>query len=170
MKYIRIITIAVVICFTFSACGILGFSVCGILGARRTDYFGFNIAEFTVVAEEDSHGGFLGDGAYYLILDCSENIEQAKELINDWKPLPLTENLQLIMYGGTKNSVHYAYNLAEEAHWPVINNGVYKFVDRHSEAVDKSDDTNLFSRTSFNFSIAVYDFDTNILYYYELDT
>ena len=163
MKYIRIITIAVVICFTFSACGILGFSVCGIFGARRTDYFGFNIAEFTVVAEEDSHGGFLGDGAYYLILDCSENREQAKELINDWKPLPLTENLQYAMYGG-------GYKFAEEAHWPVINNGVYKFVDRHSEAVDPSDDTALFSRYSFNFSIAVYDLDTNTLYYYELDT
>lgn len=154
MKYIRTITIAIVICFTFSACGILG--------VRRTDYFGFNITEFTVVAEDDTHGGFLGDGAYYLILDCSEKAEQAKLLVKDWKELPLTANLQVAMYG--------SYDFAEEAHWPTVNNGVYKFVDRHSEAVDKSDDTNLLSRYSFNFSIAVYDLDTNTLYYYELDT
>ena len=174
MKYIRILTIAVVICFTFSACGILGFSVCGIFGARRTDYFGFNIAEFTVVAEEDTHGGFLGDGDYYLILDCSGKTEQAAELIKDWSPLPLTENLQRVMNmtcsGVDDDGVSYSKTLAEIAHWPIIENGVYKFIDRHSEAIDKSDDTNLFNRYSFNFSIAVYDLDTNTLYYCELDT
>ena len=74
------------------------------------------------------------------------------------------------MYGGEKNGVSYAYDLAEEAHWPIINNGVYKFVDRHSEAVDKSDDASLFERHSYNFSIAAYDLDTNILYYFEFDT
>ena len=174
MKYIRIITIAVVICFTFSACGILGFSVCGILGARRTDYFGFNIAEFTVVAEEDSHGGFLGDGDYYLILDCSGKTEQAAELIKDWSLFPLTENLQRVMNmtcsGVDDDGVYYSKTLAEIAHWPIIENGVYKFIDRHSEAIDKSDDTNLFNRYSFNFSIAAYDLDTNTLYYFEFDT
>jgi hypothetical protein len=51
-----------------------------------------------------------------------------------------------------------------------LNNGVYKFVDRHSEAVDKSDDASLFERHSYNFSIAAYDLDTNILYYFEFDT
>ena len=162
MKFAKIIIVTIIVCLFLTSCNTIG--------SGQTTYFGFKTSVFTVVDEEDTHGGFHGEGSYYLILDCSEETEQATELINDWVPLPLAENLQLIMYGGTKNGVSYAYNLAEEAHWPTINNGVYKFVDRHSEAVDKSDATNLFNRYSYNFSIAVYDLDTNTLYYFEFDT
>ena len=162
MRYIKIITATIIACLIFTSCNIVG--------SEQSEYFGFKTSVFTVVDEKDIHGGFHGDGSYYLILDCSEKTEQAKGLIKEWNPLPLTENLQLIMYGGVKNGVSYGYNLAEEAHWPIINNGVYKFVDRHSKAVDKSDDTNLFNRYSYNFSVAVYDLDTNTLYYFEFDT
>ena len=162
MKYIKTLIIALVVCFVLSACNVPG--------GQPSDYFGFKTSEFTVVEEKDTHGGFHSDGTYYLILDCSEKTEQAKECTKDWKPLPLTENLQLAMYGGSRGGVSYGYNFAEEAHWPVINNGVYKFIDRHAEAADQTDDTNLLSRASFNFSIAVYDFDTDILYYFEMDT
>ena len=162
MKFAKIIIVTIIACLFLTACNTVG--------SGKTDYFGFKTSEFTVVDEKDTHGGFHGDGSYYLILDCSEETEQAAELIENWSPLPLTENLQLIMYGGEKNGVSYGYNLAEEAHWPIITNGVYKFVDRHSEAVDKSDDTKLFSRYSYNFSVAVYDLDTNTLYYFEFDT
>ena len=162
MRYVKLIIVTIIVCVVFSSCSTVG--------SGQEEYFGFKTSAFTVIEEKDTHGGFLGDGTYYLILDCSERKEQATELIKDWKPLPLTENLQLIMYGGEKNGVSYAYDLAEEAHWPIINNGVYKFVDRHSEAVDKSDDASLFERHSYNFSIAVYDLDTNILYYFEFDT
>jgi len=162
MRYIKIIIATVIACFILSSCNTVG--------SGQREYFGFKTSVFPVVDENDTHGGFHGDGSYYLILDCSEKNEQAKELVKDWKELPLTENLQLAMHGGSKDGVSYGYGFAEEAHWPTINHGVYKFVDRHSEAVDKSDDTNLFSRYSFNFSIAVYDLDTNTLYYFELDT
>ena len=162
MRYVKLIMVAIIVCIVFSSCSAVG--------SGQSEYFGFETSVFTVIDENDTHGGFHGDGSYYLILDCSEKREQAMELIKDWTPLPLTENLQLIMYGGKKDGVNYVYNLAEEAHWPIINNGVYKFVDRHSEAVDKSDDTELFNRHSFNFSIAAYDLDTNTLYYFEFDT
>ncbi len=161
MRHVKLIIATIIICIVFSSCSTVG--------SRRTEYFGFKISVFTVIEEKDTHG-FHGDGSYYLILDCSEKRAQATELIRGWTPLPLTENLQLIMYGGEKDGVVYCHNLAEEAHWPIINNGVYKFVDRHSEASGKSDDTNLFSRYSFNFSIAAYDLDTNTLYYFEFDT
>lgn len=162
MKFTKIIIVTIIACLLLTSCNTIG--------SGQTAYFGFKTSEFTVVDEKDTHGGFHGDGAYYLILDCSGKTEQAAELIKDWSPLPLTENLQLIMHGGEKNGVSYGYNLAEEAHWPIITNGVYKFVDRHSEAVDQSDDTNLFNRYSYNFSIAAYDLDTNTLYYFEFDT
>ena len=162
MRFVKLIIATIIVCVVFSSCSTVG--------SGQEEYFGFKTSAFIVIEEKDTHGGFLGDGTYYLILDCSERREQATELIKDWKPFPLTENLQLIMYGGEKNGVSYTYDLAEEAHWPIINNGVYKFVDRHSEAVDKSDDVSLFDRYSYNFSIAAYDLDTNILYYFEFDT
>ena len=162
MKFAKIIIVTIIACLFLTSCNTAG--------NGQTEYFGFKTSVFTVVDEKDTHGGFHGDGSYYLILDCLEKTEHAEELIKEWKPLPLTENLQLIMYGGEKDGVNYAYNLAEEAHWPIITNGVYKFVDRHSEAINKSDDTNLFNRYSYNFSVAVYDLDTNTLYYFEFDT
>ena len=162
MRYIKAIIATIIVCIVFSACSTAD--------SGQAEYFGFKINAFTVIDEKDTHGGFHGDGSYHLILDCSPKKEEAMELIKDWTPLPLTENLQLIMYGGVKNGAGHGYHLAGVANWPVINNGVYKFVDRHPEAVDKSDDTNLFNRYSYNFSVAVYDLDTNTLYYFELDT
>ena len=146
------------------------FASCSTVGSGQIDYFGFKTSIFTVVAEEDTHGGFQGDGSYYLILDCSDKPAQAIELTKDWNSLPLSENLHLIMYGGEKDGVYYGYNLAEKANWPIIKNGVYKFVDRHEESIDMADDTNLFERYSFNFAVAVYDLDTHTLYYFEFDT
>ena len=59
-KYILFIIIAVLLS-TLCSC------------TAATDYFGFTKEDFKVVDEKDSHGGFHGDGAYYLILNCSEN-------------------------------------------------------------------------------------------------
>ena len=162
MRCVRLIIATIIVCIVFSSCATAG--------SGQADYFGFKTSVFPVVEEKDTHGGFLGDGSYYLILDCSEKQAEAAGLIQDWKPLPLTENIQTLMYGGVIMGVSYDNRLAEEAHWPVFNNGVYKFVDRHAEAVDKSDDANLLSRYSYNFSVAVYDLDTNRLYYFEYDT
>ncbi len=133
-------------------------------------YFGFKKSEFTVVEELDTHGGFHGDGSYYLILDCSDNRDKAMKILKDWKELPFSENLSLVMYGGEKDGKSYGYNLAEKAKIPKVENGYYYFKDRHSESKDSEDDTDLFNRSSFNFSIAIYDSDTDTMYYFEFDT
>ena len=161
MKYVKILTIVAVICCIFSACDTIE--------NRRIEFLGLEMTDYTIVEEEDTHGGFHGDGHYYLILDCSENPSQVHEIVKGWKELPLSDNLDLVMYGGVRGDILYGYNFAEDAHLPTISNGVYKFVDRHSE-INQSDDTNLLDRASFNFSIAVYDFDTDTLYYFEKDT
>lgn len=134
------------------------------------DYFGFSEKYFTITEEADTHGGFHGDGSYYLIMDCSNNREKALEIVSDWNELPLSENLSLIMYGGEKDGMTYCYNLAEEANMPEVENGYYYFYDRHSAGTDSSNDSNLFARSSFNFSFAVYDSDTDKMYYFEYDT
>lgn len=38
------------------------------------------------------------------------------------------------------------------------------------QSTDPKDDTNVFSRFSYNFTMAIYDAETNTLYYMELDT
>ena len=145
-------------------------SACGIYEDGLEKYFGFDADEFVILEEKDTHGGFHGDGNKYMILDCSKNAEKARNLVKDWKSLPFSENLNLYMYGGEKKGESYGYKFAEEAHLPIIENGVYKFVDRHSEAKDPYDDSELLDRYSINFSVAVYDFDTDKLYYFEIDT
>lgn len=129
-------------------------------------YFGFYKNDFIIEEEFDTHGGLLGDGLYYLILDCSEKQETALKKVQDWKPLPLSENLNRMLYGGGS----YSYGLAGETHIPKIENGYYLFKDRHSESTDSSDDTALFDRYSFNFSVGIYDTDTDRLYYLAFDT
>lgn len=161
MKRILAVVYAFVLLAVLSSC---------LTSLQSDSYFGFSKQRFTVVEEKDTHGGFVGDGSYYLILDCSDNTEDALSIVADWNELPLSENLNLIMYGGEKDDVTYGYDLSEKAHMPVIENGYYYFEDRHSEAKDVSDDSELFSRASFNFSLAVYDSETNRLYYFEFDT
>ena len=53
---------------------------------------------------------------------------------------------------------------------PQIENGYYYFYDRHDEATDPYDDSEFLARFSFNFTLAIYDSDTNTLYLCEYDT
>ena len=126
------------------------------------------------IEHEDDHGGFHGDGERFAKikfdkvngLDFLSQIEQNSE----WNKMPLSENLTLIMYGGNRNNIDYAYNLAEEAGIPEIKNGYWYFTDRHSHSTDRKDTTELLDRYSLNFTLAMYDENDNILYFYELDT
>lgn len=51
-----------------------------------------------------------------------------------------------------------------------IENGYYIFEDRHSKSEDRQDDSELFNRSSYNFSLAIYDCDTDRMYYFEYNT
>lgn len=123
--------------------------------------FGFLKADFDVVYELDTHGGFHNDGEYYLILDCSKNRKEALDNIKNWKALPLPENLENAFFGSLGGS-----KIAEELNMPKIGNGAYIFRDRLD---GKNDDLNI-GEGPYNFSVAVYDSDNDIMYYYELDT
>ena len=115
---------------------------------------GISLSGGTILSFEDTHGGFLGDGETFLTAAFAE----LPEWLEDWTPLPLTENLARV------NS-----SLAADF-FPDIQQGRYFFRDRHADSADPSDDSDLFSRASWNFSLAVYDAERNILYYYKLDT
>ena len=98
-----------------------------------------------------------------------EEIENNK----GWNKLPLTDNLNIAVYGEESASGPVAPLITNdngEVYFPWINNGYYFFLDRHSESGNEKDDTELFDRMSFNFTIAIYDIDNHTLHYYESDT
>jgi len=126
------------------------------------------------VSYTDGHGGFLGDGETFGKIEFSAangtEFVSAIEHSEEWNTMPLPENLSLVMYGGERGGTTYGYDFAEEWDIPVIENGYWFFDDRHSESSAPRSDMDLLDRASFNFTLAVYDMDTNTLYYYELDT
>lgn len=115
----------------------------------------------------DTHDGFHGDGEQIIKINCNENSNDILEQLDDWNEFPLTENLQLIMYGGVRDKMSYEYNLAQKNGIPQITNGYYYFIDRQSNS---NDDKEIFNRHALNFTLAIFDVDTNIMYYYEIDT
>ena len=158
-----IMAIVMVILLVFGACTRLN-------TGYLYEELGINGNKCALVSQTDSHGGFHGDGTYAAIYDCSENKEYVLEIVEKWNKLPLTENLELILYGGEKDGKSYAYNLADDAGFPEVSNGYYFFCDRHSESTNRNSDGDLFNRYSFNFSIAIYDTDNDMLYYIREDT
>ena len=128
-----------------------------------------DISFCTIEDDQDKHSGFLGDGYSIIKANCSKDYQKLLKQLNHWNKFPLSENLQLVMYGGERNGMIYAYHLAEEANIPLISNGYYYFLNRNSNVKEKDSD-DLFSQYSFNFTLALYDIDTNLFYYYEYDT
>ncbi len=130
----------------------------------------------TVISEPRS---FNGDGSTYVVMNFSDNpiAEEIKEKEN-WKQLPLTENLTIIVYGGEKdgeqiNAFVCDYDDGAKTGVPLIpqiENGYYYFVDRHLDKKYIYNDSEIFNRESYNYTIAIYDEDTDLLYFWSEDT
>lgn len=135
---------------------------------------GIDISNGTVETYNDSHGGFHGDGTSYASIRFpDDSIAKKLSESNAWKPLPLSENLSVLIYGNTTKSGHTGSYLTDKDGkdtFPEVKNGYYYFIDRHDQSTDSYDDTNILDRYSFNFTIAIYDTDTDTLYFAELDT
>lgn len=115
----------------------------------------------------DDHGGFHGDGRTVAKIAFAE--AEAKDLAAEikksgWRELPLSENLSRVMYSGTEES------LAAQAGIPEMTNGHWWFVDRHSESTSPQDDTEVSQRSSYNFTLGLFDGDSGVLYYFKFDT
>ena len=131
---------------------------------------GVELSSYKIIEEDDSHGGFLGDGITRRIYDCRDAKIKISNL-KKWKELPLSENLSIEIYGGiTIDGKEYP----GQDELPQIENGYYYFIDNHSdveeEGINIHSDENLLKRASQNYILGMYDLDTNKLYYYEQDT
>ena len=156
-----------------TAAEMLGFSAGGEL-REISEALGADVTEGNVVESEDSHGGFHGDGMTFVVLHFDEGgLADQLEGLAGWHPLPLSENTEALAYGrDTEDGRRGPYLCDDEGQpvFPEIQNGYYYFCDRHTESKDVYDDGDVFERSSYNFTMAIYDIDTDRMYYVEFDT
>ena len=129
------------------------------------------IKDHNMINHIETHGGFHGDGTTFYSMEIVNN-DTIEEIKSEWKEMPLTENLTALVYGLKDETSSIGPYISEdgEALFPKVENGYYYFYDRHSESKDRFDDTDVLDRHSFNFIIAIFDTDTNRLYYSKFDT
>lgn len=122
------------------------------------------------LAASDTHGGFHGDGLTFVSLQFSDDrVARALESRADWHPLPLSRTVTALAYGleeGDRGWGPYVTGEDGQALIPPVQNGRYYFLDRHSDAGEED----VLERKAFNFTLALYDADRNILYYAKMDT
>lgn len=135
---------------------------------------GLDVSAKATVTYTNNHGGFLGDGATAVTMTFfDDELEEQIRENERWKKLPMSVNVAVALYGGTASSGAEWSSVVKDLsdfEMPEISNGYWFFRDRHTQKTDEYDDSDIFSRASFNFVIAVYDADTNTLYYFKIDT
>ncbi len=135
---------------------------------------GAEVSAGEVMSESDSHGGFHGDGDTIVVIQFADtSFSTQVEENEEWNAMPLTENLTALVYGIRKEDGSVGPMIHSGDGTPAIpevENGYYYFRDRHSQSTDPTDDSGVLGRASYNFTIAIYDTDSKILYYMELDT
>ncbi|MDO5649504.1 MAG: hypothetical protein Q4G11_02780 [Gallicola sp.] len=122
-----------------------------------------------------NESGPMGDGVTMAVVDFGkEDMKNKIQRNNRWKPLPLTENLKILNYGTSgKEEGGRLPTTTDEENKPFIpeaKNGYYLFRDRQPEAKDPQEDKDIFTRSSMNFTFALFDADTNKMYYYKYDS
>ena len=165
-----------IFCLLMSFILVFCFSGCSGTDSKLEKHLELDFPDITEISEKDTHGGFHGDGELFIKIKFKDN--SLEEQLKEWKQFPLTENLEKAVYGCTENigedeEITFASLFSDEngiSKIPQIENGYYYFYDRYSESTDPEDDSELFSRYSWNFSLAIYDCDNSTLYYMELDT
>ena len=176
MKKQMVLSIMAALALLLSACGGGGArgALDEIAGALELDLSGCE-----VVSSWDGHGGFHGDGTAFAELDCSGGGVLAQiEESGAWRAFPLDRTAQALAYGvteerGTERTGITVYQTGPyltdgegEPLVPEIRAGWYRLIDRHAQAGE----TDLLDRASLNFTLALYDMDTDTLYYFEMDT
>lgn len=129
-----------------------------------------DISQGEVIKNKDTHGGWLGDGESIVILSFTpeEYAQLEEQLTEHWYLLPLPDTLQgCLSFRGLDD------DMKEMEQTPLLTpakHGYYYFFDRHSDSTNPYDHTDLFSRYSYNFTLAILDSETHTLQYLRYDT
>lgn len=157
-KVISAMCIIVVLAFLLGSCGYNDYR------NKISKALGIDIPSGAPMKSVDTHGGFNGDGATWVSVGFTSDKNPTEQIKNnhDWKPLPLDEVAEVLAH-----DLKIQLDDGEATLMPEVENGYYIVIDRHSE---KNENDDILGRTSYNFTMAIYDTDANILYYCEFDT
>lgn len=128
-----------------------------------------DLSRASLAEYRDTHGGFHGDGETFAKITLpADTAMEAEDRMQYgplwWSKLPLTEELSRVLYGDADNGPLFTDEQGKVL-LPEIENGWYYFCDAQAYLGQS-----LLSRASCNFTLAVYDADRDILYYFDLDT
>ncbi len=119
---------------------------------------GIDVSKGTITSSYDTHGGWLGDGTscFAIQFEGGAVLEEIRSSL-EWSEFPLDDTVRALvsMMNGSE----------EHPIIPEIQNGYYRLIDRQNDAT-----ADILHRYSFNFTLGLYDTDTNILYFCTLDT
>lgn len=153
----------------------LALGACGLQGPQKTvaKELGLDVSGVNGISCFDSHGGFHGDGAACIALDFSDGkvLEQI-ESSSKWKKFPLDETVRALVYGISDDTGSVGPFLTDgdgEALVPDIRDGYYLLIDRMADP-DLATGADILHRGAFNFTLGIYDADTDTLYFCKLDT
>ncbi len=144
-------------------------TACGAKSDEAAKALGLDISEGEEISNYDTHGGFHGDGTTCIAYHFGDDtfLEEIKNS-SEWSEFPLDDTVQALVYGLSDETTQIGPMLTDNEGHPIvpeIQNGYYLLIDRQNGA-----ETDILDRYSFNFTLGLYDADTNTLYFCELDT
>lgn len=157
MKNIRNLCWLIAVCLLLSGCVLLS----GQDGLKTLCAdVGLNLKSAQILSDDDDHGGFHGDGMRLAVIRFDEAAdEELLQSVEGWSPLPLDDVMDETLY----ERIEGIY--PSDARLPRVEHGYWYFRDRASDTSRP-----FTTRYSYNFTAAIYDTDTNTLYYCEVDT
>lgn len=137
-----------------------------------SEVLGVDVSSGSEASDYDTHSG-NGDGTSCIVLNFNdETVLKEIKSNEEWKAFPLDETVQTLVYGIEDETSKVGPYLTDEdgnTLVPEIQNGYYLLIDRQSENNQETEE-DILHRNSFNFSLGLYDTDTNTLYFCQLDT
>lgn len=167
MKKTLAIPIILLVCIVFlTACASKGTQ------GRVSNELELDVSAGEEISNYDDHG-WHGDGSTCIVFRFEDDtvLEEIRSN-SDWKAFPLDETVQALVYGvSDETSVigPFLHDNDGKSLVPEIQNGYYLLIDRQAEE-DKAIGADIMQRSSFNFTLGLYDADTNTLYFCQLDT
>lgn len=113
--------------------------------------------------------GWFGDGENLAKAKIEEkHIDKIKNHVTrKWRKTPLPKNIKIALYGNKD----YISRLAQDLGMPIIKNGYWIFIDRHGGRIREfNNGDKIFTRSSANYSFAMFDMDTDMFYYITFDS
>ena len=139
---------------------------------RFLDALGIDISGGSEISRYDTHSG-NGDGTSCIAFKFTEDQVLGQIQENPaWNAFPLDQTVETLVYGISEEAASVGPFLTDaegNALVPEIQDGYYLLIDRQPEEYQALGE-GLLDRGSFNLTVGIYDVNTNILYFCQLDT